>query len=340
MEKKHISSIIIGLCIVCLIIGIINASRTVYIAEKYQQVEQPNPNKFVITPSSKVALIIIDGIIDSTNKSKAFSNEYTAQGALKSLKQAKDDSNIKGVIIKINSPGGTVAMSQSIYNEILRVRKVKPVVVSMEDVAASGGYYIASAADRIVALNGTLTGSIGVIFSTLDMHQLLAEKLLVSPNVIKSGKYKDIGSAYRKMTPEDRALIQGIVDDSYKQFINSIKIGRINRSDKYSTPKRELKYSTLTQYADGRVFTGEQAYKLGFIDKLGDLTDAQECIKSMINQKFNTKSNVILVQYNKASSFSDLFFGATESMLSQGKVIDNIVPTSMQLSKKPLYLWE
>lgn len=340
MDKKNVAVTIITLCFICLIVGIINTSRTLYIADKYQQDGQPKVNKLVISPTNKVALIIIDGIIDSTNKTNAFSNEFNAQGALKSLKQAKDDNNIKGIIIKINSPGGTVAMSQSIYNEILRTRKIKPVVVSMEDVAASGGYYIASAADRIVALNGTLTGSIGVIFSTLDMHQLLAQKLLVSPNVIKSGKYKDTGSAYREMTTEDRALIQGIVDDSYKQFINSIKVGRIDRTDKYSVEKKALDYSTLKKYADGRVFTGEQAYTLGFIDKVGDLTDAQGCIKSMINEKFHTNSNVVLVQYNKVSPLSDLLFGTTESIFGQNNIINNLIPTSIQLSKKPLYLWE
>lgn len=340
MDKKHISIIIIALCFICLILGIINTSRTICIAEKYEETDNLPEKKLVISPKSKVALVIIDGIIDSANKTNAFSNDFNAQGALKSLKQAKEDTTIKGVIIKINSPGGTVAMSQSIYNEILRTRKVKPVVVSMEDVAASGGYYIASAADRIVALSGTLTGSIGVIFSTLDMHQLLAEKLLVSPNVIKSGKYKDIGSAYRKMTAEDKALIQGIVDDSYNQFISSIKTGRINRTDKYSYPKKELKHEILKKYADGRVFTGEQAYKLGFIDKIGDLTDAQECIKSMINEKYHTKSNVVLVQYNKAISVSELLFGATENLFGENKIISTMVPISTQLSKKPLYLWE
>lgn len=340
MDKKHISITLIILCFTCLLIGIFNSSRTIYKTESYTSNTQGNVNKLMLSPTSKVALITIDGIIDSTNKSNAFSNEFNAQSALKSIKQAKEDENIKGVVIKINSPGGTVAMSQSIYNEIMRLRKTKPVVVSMEDVAASGGYYIAAAADRIVALDGTLTGSIGVIFSTLDMHQLLSEKLLVSPNVIKSGKYKDIGSAYRQMTTEDKTIIKGIVDDSYGQFLNSIKKGRINRTDKYTTPKRELKYDILKKYADGRVFTGEQAYKLGFVDKIGDLTDAQDCIKSMINEKYHIKAEVVLAPYNKATSFSEFLFGATESVFNHNSIIESFLPVSIKLSKKPLYLWE
>lgn len=340
MNKNLIAITLIILCTCCLIIGIINSIKGNIRYAENNGARTKKFEKIIVTPSSKVALITIDGIIDSSNKTNAFSNEFNAQNALKSIKAAKEDSNIKGLIIKINSPGGTVAMSQCIYNEILRTRKIKPVVVSLEDVAASGGYYIACAADRIVALSGTLTGSIGVIFSTLDMHQLLSEKLLISPNIVKSGQYKDMGSPYRKMTKQDKTIIKGIVNDSYKQFIESIRIARILRSDKYNVEKRELKYDTLIKNADGRVFTGEQAYKLGFIDKIGDLTDAQDCIKSMINQKYNLKSDVILLPYNKPSSFAEFVFGSAESLFGIKNPLESIAPTSIKLSKRPLYLWE
>lgn len=339
MKKNTLAISIIGLCILCLILGTFNSSQNVSVDNDINAKKQVS--SMLNTSSNKIALITLDGIIDSNNKVNSFSNDFNAQNALKSLKAAEKDPEIKGVILKINSPGGTVAMSQSIYNEVLRVRKVKPVVVSMEDLAASGGYYIASAADRIFALEGSLTGSIGVIFSTMDIHQLLAEKLLVSPNVIKSGKYKDIGSGYRAMTKDDKQLLTGIVTDSYSQFLNAIKKGRIERKDNYTAQKTDLKYNILKSYADGRIFTGSQAQKLGFIDSLGDLTDAQAAIKTMANEKFKTKVDAVLIPYSKSATFSDFLFGVSENIFNHNtNMLDPFIPTSIKLSKKPLYLWE
>ncbi len=338
MTKKTTTIFLITLCFVCLIVGIYNS--TCGLSYYNDNVETKRANPLLTASASKVGVVTIDGIIDSSNKISAFSNDFSAQSALKSLKQAEKDKEIKGVIIKINTPGGTVAMSQSIYNEVLRVRKEKPVVVVMDDLAASGGYYIASAADRIYALPGTLTGSIGVIFSTMDIHQLLTQKLLVSPNVIKSGKYKDIGSGYRAMTPDDKKILEGIVDDSYAQFLAAIELGRVNRNDAYSAPKTNLKQQVLKTYADGRIFTGSQAKKLGFIDSLGDLTDAQATIKSMINERFGIKSEVVLIPYSKVSSFSDILFGVSENLFSRQAMLDSVIPVSMKLTRKPLYLWE
>ncbi len=337
MNKSNISIAIVILCVFCLFVGLINSNKSL---TYYNDKTIKKVNSAILTKASKIAVITIDGVIDSNNKTSTFTSEFNAQNALKSLKLAGKDPEIKGIIIKINSPGGTVAMSQSIYNEIIRIRKNKPVVVSMEDLAASGGYYIASAADRIFALEGTLTGSIGVIFSTMDIHQLLSEKLLVSPNVIKSGKYKDIGAGYKKMSKEERVLLQNIVNDSYSQFLTAIKKGRIDRKDDYKAKRTVLTYDVLKSYADGRIFTGQQAEKLGFIDSIGDLTDAQNTIKTMVNQKYGTKSDVVLVPYSKASSFSDIFFGVSESLFDKKNALNSLLPTSIQLSKRPLYLWE
>ncbi len=337
MKKNYISLSIVILCIFCLLVGLVNSNKNL---TYYNDKSTKKVKSVIMTSASKIAVITIDGVIDSNNKTSAFSNEFNAQNALKSLKLAGKDSEIKGIIIKINSPGGTVAMSQSIYNEIIRIRKTKPVVVSMEDLAASGGYYIASAADRIFALEGTLTGSIGVIFSTMDIHQLLSQKLLVSPNVIKSGKYKDIGSGYRAMSREERRILQSIVDDSYNQFLTAIRKGRIDRNDKYTAKKTPLNYSVLKTHADGRIFTGLQAQKLGLIDSIGDLTDAQNTIKTMVNEKFGTKTDVVLVPYTKSTTFNDIFFGVSENIFNHQSAINSLVPTSVQLSKRPLYLWE
>lgn len=338
--KNNISVItLIAICIFCLIVGVFNQVPSYRNYPESQAKKQIS--KMLTVSSNRVALITIDGVIDSNEKTNAFSNEFNAQSALKLLQEAGDDNNIKGIIIKMNTPGGTVGMSQNIYNEVLRIRKNKPVVVSMQDLAASGGYYIASAADRIVALGGTLTGSIGVIFSTMDVHELLADKLSVYPNVIKSGKHKDIGSAYRKMTSEDRALLNNIVQDSYSQFLTAIKKGRIERNDDYKVPKRNIKFDVLKQYADGRIFTGNQAYKLGLVDQIGDLYTAKNVINAMINQKNRTHSEIELVPYNKMNSLNELLFGASESLFGGNSVsVESLVPASIKYSKTPLYLWE
>lgn len=330
---------LIALCLLSLIVGIFNGMPS-YKNYPESQVKK-KMSKLLTISSNKVALITIDGIIDSNEKANAFSNEFNAQAALKALQQAGEDENIKGIIIKMNTPGGTVGMSQNIYNEVIRIRKIKPVVVSMQDLAASGGYYIASGADRIIALGGTLTGSIGVIFSTMDVHELLADKLSVYPNVIKSGKHKDIGSAYRRMTPEDRTLLSNIVQDSYSQFLSAIKNGRIDRNDTYTAQKRNIDFNVLKKYADGRIFTGNQAYKLGLVDQIGDMYVAQDVINSMINQKNKTHAEIELVPYSKMNSLNEILFGASEALFNKNtSVMNSLIPTSIKYSKTPLYLWE
>ena len=270
-----------------------------------------------------------------------FSKEANATNLLKSLKLAKEDKDINGVILKINSPGGTVAMSQNIYNEIIKTREIKPVISVLDDVAASGGYYIASATDRIIAQEGTLTGSIGVIFSFMDYHNLLINKLNINQIVIKSGKFKDIGSSTREMLPEEKALMQEIVDDSYQQFLDAITKGRILREEKdYPVVKTNLTNDDLKTYADGRVFTGKRAKSLGFVDENGDMDTAKTMITTMAQEKFKNKLPVKLVNYNKKSSFNE-YFSSLAEYSSQGNIkIKDIIPTSMLLNRKPLYLWE
>ncbi len=170
-----------------------------------------------------------------------------------------DNNKIKGMILRINSPGGTVGSVQEIYNAIIYFRKKgKKVVASFGDLAASGGYYVASACDKIVSNPGTITGSIGVIISSPSFVNLF-KKIGLGYNVIKSGKHKDILSSYREMTPEEKRLIQGVVDNAYMQFVRAVSKGR-------KIPIKKIK-----KYADGRIFTGEQAKKIGLVDMLGDL---------------------------------------------------------------------
>jgi protease-4 len=180
---------------------------------------------------------------------------------VRQLSYYRRDDDIKAIILRIDSPGGAVAPSQEIYDEVLRVRADhKKIYASMGSLAASGGYYIAAATDRIFANPGTLTGSIGVIMAFSNAEQLM-KKIGLEPEVIKSGKYKDVGSPIRKMKPYERKYLQTVVDDVHQQFIEAVAKGR-------NMSTREAR-----KLADGRVFTGRQALKLKLVDELGGLED-------------------------------------------------------------------
>jgi protease-4 len=191
--------------------------------------------------------------------------------SLETVEQIKDFArrdDIKAVVVRIDSPGGSVGPSQEIYREIQRLREHKRVVASMGAVAASGGYYIAAGAEKIVANPGTITGSIGVIAEFVNVQELLT-KIGLKGDVIKSGKFKDAGSPLREMTPEERALIQGLLDDVHRQFVEAVARGR------------SLDASVVSALADGRVFSGEQAKKNGLVDELGGLSDAIEMVAKL-----------------------------------------------------------
>ena len=342
MNNKNLVLILIIFCVITLFLNIftsVNKSHNSYILKSYKN-EKINK----IVSSNKIAVISLNGIIENRpSENFSFSQENDANVFLKAIKEAQNDSQIKGVVLRVNTPGGTVGMSQNIYDAIIRLRKTKPVVVFMEDVAASGGYYIASAADRIVAQAGTLTGSIGVIMSTLDAHELIQNKLLIEPNIIKSGKYKDIGSQLKKMTDEEKQLLQNIVNDTYNQFIRAIINCRIKRNDNYSVPLMQLDIETLNKYADGRIFTGSQAKTFGFIDSNGDIDYAIEFAKVMASEKFGIKIKSLNVQnypqkkdFNFYNFISQMFNKNTTSSL----MLNSLIPISMKLSHKPLYLWE
>ncbi len=180
---------------------------------------------------------------------------------IEQINQFGKDDGIKAVIVRINSPGGSVAPSQEIYEAIVHLKKKKKVVASMGSVAASGGYMIACAADKIVANPGTITGSISAMMNFANAEELL-KKIGLKTSVIKSGKYKDIGSPAREMTAEERSLLQELVDDIYDQFLETVAMNR-------KIPKDDLR-----EIADGRVFSGRQAKKISLVDDIGDLSYA------------------------------------------------------------------
>ena len=206
---------------------------------------------FSLSLGEKIAVVKIEGVI------------LDSKDIIEELRDHRENKAVKAILLRIDSPGGAVAPSQEIYTEVLKIRDEgkKKIVTSMGSVAASGGYYIASASDKIVANPGSVTGSIGVILELANVSGLM-KKVGVESVVIKSGKFKDVGSLFRTMMPEERDLLQGVIDDTYEQFIEAVSEGRgINKED-------------LRPIADGRVFTGRQAKKLGLVDELGNMQDA------------------------------------------------------------------
>ena len=209
-----------------------------------------------------VAWIKVRGIISQDDNSSPFARPSGASVIAKKIREAGKDKNVKAIVLDINSPGGTVASVQNIYSEILKAKESKKVVALFRDVAASGGFYIAMAADKIVAEPGTITGSVGVIMQTSNVEGLF-DKIGVKVVPITSGKYKDIGSSFRPMSDAEKAILQDMVNDTYTQFFAAVKAGR-----------PDVKPEDLAEYTDGRVFTGQRAYNLGFVDKLGGEQEA------------------------------------------------------------------
>jgi protease-4 len=178
------------------------------------------------------------------------------------LSRLGSDGTVKAIIVRLESPGGVVAAAQEIYDEIKRIRATgKPVVASMGGVAASGAYYVACAADSIVANPGTLTGSIGVIMSFPNTEELL-RKVGIEMQVVKTGEFKDVGSMSRAITPEERQLLGDLIGDVYDQFVSMV------------SQERGLDIDEVKRIADGRILTGRQAYQLGLVDRLGGYRDA------------------------------------------------------------------
>ena len=228
----------------------------------------------------RVAVVRIEGpILDS-------------QQTINDLQAFSGNPRVPAIVLRIDSPGGGVAPSQEIYNAVKRLRNTyhKTVITSMGTVAASGGYYIAVASDRILANPGTLTGSIGVIMQLANFETLL-KKIGVQNIVIKSGRFKDIASPFRPMTDEDRRLLQLVMDDVHQQFIEAVAEGR------------SLEVADVEQLADGRVFSGKQAKDLLLIDDLGDLQDAIQLAGDLTG----IEGEPLIVEPAKRFSFRQLF---------------------------------
>jgi len=236
---------------------------------------------------------------------KIFDIIYSSENYVKQLEEFRKDNSIAGVILRIDSPGGAVAPSQEIYSEVLRYRDShKTLIVSMGNVAASGGYYIASPASKIFANPGTITGSIGVIFQFPHYYKLL-DKLGIKMTTIKAGKMKDIGNPNRDLSKKEKIFLQNLIENTHNQFINHVSLAR------------DMDIDTLRAIADGRIFTGEQALENGLIDSLGGYSDALAYLKQSLDLPEKTK----VIEKKKHPSFLNELFA--EGLLKRIPFINN-----------------
>lgn len=239
--------------------------------------------------NDKIGVVPVEGVITDSIEVAENIDEFAK------------DSSIAAVVIRIDSPGGGVAASQEIYDAIIALKKQKKVVVSMGSVAASGGLLIACAGDKIVANPGTITGSISAIMQFANVEELL-KKVGVKSSVVKSGQYKDIGSPMREMTPEERVIIQELVDDIYNQFIDVI------------VRDRKMTREQVVAIGDGRVFTGRKAKEYGLVDQLGDLTAAAKLASVLAGNNGNYD---LVYPKKKRPSVFDYFFESAANQFAR-----------------------
>lgn len=265
--KKYVQYLIVILFFISVILGILILIQQPYQEKGISFTSAKYPIK------DKIAVVELYGEIYFTNTAESFLKrdvEYYVS-KIQSLFKRKD---VKGIIIKLNSPGGTVAAVQRLYNEILKLKKTyaKPIVCYVPELCASGGYYVAAACDRIICAEGSVVGSIGVLLQVGNISALL-KKIGVNVEVIKSSKYKDIGSMFRDMLPEERQVLENLVNAAFEQFIDAIIKGR------------GMSREQVMKFADGKIYIANEAVKLQMVDKIGDEDTAVEEVKTLAGIK-------------------------------------------------------
>lgn len=246
-----------------------------------------------------IGVIEVQGIIRDGGEGGFFAGPAGARGVMKQIRAAAKDDDVKAVLLLIDSPGGSAAASAAIYEEIIRLRSKKKVVACMTDVAASGGYYIASGCDKIVAQGSTMTGSIGVIFGNMGYYGLM-KKLGLTDETITAGKYKGMGRGSAPMTAEEKAIVVSMLSDIYEQFLKAVADGR------------KMDIAKVRKLAEGRIYTGAQAKQVGLIDELGNYYDA---IK-LTGQLAGIKGEPKLKQYGAPKGLLEELAG-TEGRMQQ-----------------------
>jgi protease IV len=275
--------------------------------------------------TKKVAIIDVEGMILNARSSGLLgSGENPVSLFRERLDAAADDKHVQAVVLRINSPGGGVTASDMMYQDLIRFRRDthKPVVACMMDVAASGGYYLAMGADRVYAHPSTVTGSIGVIMSLYNASGLF-EKIGLASNPIKSGANKDLGNPGRPMTEEERAILQGMVNSFYDQFVQVVVRGR-------GLPEERVRV-----LADGRVYTGLDAQKLGLVDEVGYLDDAIDCAMAMACLK-----DAKVVAYDRCEGYRGSIYAGVPRLPSQINVKFDVPGLTNHAGAAFMYLWE
>lgn len=274
---------------------------------------------------NKIAIIDVDGVIMNARGSSLFgSGENPMSLFREKLETAADDPKVKAVVVRINSPGGAVTASDIMYQDVLSFRKCthKPVVACMMDVAASGGYYLAMACDKVYAHPTTVTGSIGVIMSLYNASGLLT-KIGVNTDPIKSGPNKDLGNPGRPMTDEERAILQGMVNSFYDQFVQVVVRGR------------GLSEERVRALADGRVYTGIDAQKQGLVDEVGYLEDALQAAMDLACIKDAT-----VIVYDRCEGYRGTIYAGMPKIPSEINVKLDLPMLGNRGGAAFMYLWE
>lgn len=241
---------------------------------------------------NKILIVDVSGLLTSSQSAdvldRLFNRPSLPTRFKEELTKAAEDKKVKGIVLRINTPGGTVTASDILYHEVQEFKKEHdiPVVASIMDLGTSGGYYLAAASDRIVAHPSAVTGSLGVIMLTINGSGLM-EKIGIEANAITSGTHKDMGSPFRKMTAADRAIFQGVIDSFYQRFLDVIEEGRPN-----------LTKEKIRQLADGRIYSAPQAKEAGLVDEIGYLEDAIEVAKKQAGI-----SDATVIMYERAGGY-------------------------------------
>jgi len=265
--------IILLLCVAAIPVGMLSSKSIAGKSESSSDTDFFSSN--TIKARDHIQVVKLTGmIVDRPEQGLLSGSRGSAAQCIKALRQAAKSKRVKAVLIRMNTPGGTVSTSQEINDAVVAVKaEGKPVYASMSDLSASGGYYVACACDKIFAEPGTITGSIGVIMNLMNF-KTLGDKVGITAQAVKSGPYKDIASPYRAMTEEEKNILQSLISDTYDQFVTAVAKGR------------RMKVEDVKRLADGRIYSGRQAKKNGLIDELGGYDAALDDLQQVCKKKY------------------------------------------------------
>ena len=325
-SRIHSTAAVLTLCVAAALPGCAAPSLLITPVTSRRALQETELSSDSFFARTKIALIDVSGVLSNTRRRGLLSQgEHPVSLFLEQLDKARRDSLVKAVILRINSPGGSVVASELMHNEIMHFKESKkPIIAVMMDVAASGGYYIACACDEIVAQPSTITGSIGVIMQLLNVADTM-KMIGVKSDAITSGAFKAGGSPLKELQPEEREVFQRIVNDMYDRFIDVVVAGR-----------PALDEPTIRRLADGRIYTASQAVDVGLIDKIQTLRETVESIKVRIQS-----SSIRLVAYHRPESYRPNYYALAPNPTTNQINLLNIDLSGWSGLTAPefMYLW-